>query len=98
MGWADRAIQTLRQGQAVTIYPRGHSMRGRIESGSAVHLAPVTASSHIEVGDVVLCVVRGRQYVHEVQAARGARYLIGNRKGGVNGWVGRSAIFGMMVE
>jgi len=30
MGWANAAIDRLRQGQAVTLRPRGHSMAGRI--------------------------------------------------------------------
>ena len=36
--------------------------------------------------------------LHLVKAAQDRRYLIGNNRGGVNGWVGRSAIFGVATR
>jgi hypothetical protein len=49
------------------------------------------------VGDIVLCRVRGSEYPHLVKAVRDQQFQIGNNRGGVNGWVGRSAIFGKLV-
>jgi hypothetical protein len=41
---------------------------------------------------------RGREYLHLVKARQGDRYLIGNNRGGINGWVGRRAIFGIATR
>jgi hypothetical protein len=46
----------------------------------------------------VPCKVRGREYLHLVKAAQGNRSLIGNNRGGTNGWVGRSAIVGIATR
>lgn len=62
-------------------------MRGRIESGQRVTLDP---DLEPDVGDAVLCRVRGSVYLHLVKAVEGRgrrrRYLIGNNRGGTNGW------------
>lgn len=96
MGWADPYIERLRRGQSVQFRPRGHSMRGRIESGQRVTVEPT--EEDLEVGEVVLCRVRGRCFLHLVKAIQGhgtaRRYLIGNNRGGINGWVPRTAIYG----
>ena len=76
--------------------PRGHSMRGKIESGQLCTVAPI-ASPPVE-GDIVLCRVRGAEYLHIVRAIRGDQFQIGNNRGGVNGWVTQSAIFGRLVR
>jgi hypothetical protein len=95
MSWATAYIAKLQNGETVQFRPRGQSMRGKVESGQLVTVVP--ADGPIEVGDVVLCKVRGRQYLHLVKAVQGERYLIGNNKGLVNGWVGRGAIYGKCV-
>lgn len=71
-------------------------MQGRIESGQLVTVSP--ALERLEVGDVVLCRVRGAEYLHLIKAVWGGRYLIGNNRGRVNGWVSRPAIFGKLVR
>jgi hypothetical protein len=96
MGWAANHIEKLRAGQTVQFRPRGHSMRGKIESGQLVTVEPAPES--LQAGDVVLCRVRGAEYLHLIKAVRGGRYLIGNNRGGVNGWVSRTAIFGKCVR
>jgi hypothetical protein len=96
MGWATAFIAKLEQGETVQVRPRGHSMRGRIESGQLCTVEP--APDELEVGDVVLCKVRGREYLHLVKARQGDRYLIGNNRGRTNGWVSRGAIFGKCVR
>jgi hypothetical protein len=77
-------------------------MRGRVASGQRVVVAPVDAQTRLQVGDVVLCRVHGRDYLHLVKAREGdgdvARYLIGNNRGGTNGWVHGHAIFGRMLS
>jgi hypothetical protein len=95
MSWATAYIAKLQNGETVQFRPRGQSMRGKVESGQLVTVAP--ADGPIEVGDMVLCKVRGRQYLHLVKAVQGERYLIGNNRGKVNGWVGRGAIYGKCV-
>jgi SOS-response transcriptional repressor LexA len=96
MGWATHYITKLREGATVQFRPRGHSMCGKIESGQLVTVEP--ASENLEVGDIVLCKVRGAEYLHLIKAVQGERYLIGNNRGKANGWVSRSAIFGKCVR
>lgn len=70
-------------------------MRGKIESGQLVTVEPLSADP--QVGDIVLCRVKGSEYLHLVKAIDGARFQIGNNRGHINGWVGRNAIFGRCV-
>ena len=97
MGWAAGYIERLRNGETVAFRPRGHSMRGRIESGQLCTVAPVDPAA-LAVGDIVLCKVNGREYLHLVKAVQGPRFQIGNNRGRVNGWVTASAIFGKCVR
>jgi hypothetical protein len=68
-------------------------MSGKIESGQLCTVEPVDPSS-IEVGDIVLCRVNGREYLHLVKAIDGERFQIGNNRGRINGWVTARSIFG----
>jgi hypothetical protein len=99
MSWADACIEKLRAGQIAQCRPHGGSMRGRIESGQLVTLDP---SREPNVDDAVLCRCRGNVYVHLINAIRGhgadRRYLIGNNRGGINGWIGRAAIYGVVID
>jgi hypothetical protein len=74
-------------------------MRGLIESGQQILLDP---NLKPEVGKIVLCRCRGRQYVHLIKAIQGhgskKKFLIGNNRGGINGWIGRRAIYGIVTE
>lgn len=72
-------------------------MTGRIESGQLCTVAPVDPAS-LAVGDVVLCRVRGAEYLHLIRAVQGPRFQIGNNRGHVNGWVAARAIFGRCVR
>jgi hypothetical protein len=96
MGWASGHIAKLRAGETVSFRPRGHSMSGKIESGNLCTVTPVDPGT-LEVGDVVLCKVNGREYLHLVKAVQGERFQIGNNRGRVNGWVSAGAIFGRCV-
>jgi hypothetical protein len=85
----DKAAKKLEQGETVSLKPHGSSMRGRIESGQRIVLAPCS-SDEIDVGDAVLAKVRGRWYIHLVKAIcqekNGRKFQIGNNCGGINGW------------
>jgi hypothetical protein len=72
-------------------------MKGRIESGQLCTVAPVDCSA-LSVGDIVLCKVRGAEYLHLVKAISGERFQIGNNRGGINGWVGAAGIFGKCIR
>ena len=72
-------------------------MTGKIESGQLCTVAPVDAST-LEVGAIVLCRVRGAEYLHLVKAIDGDRFLIGNNRGRINGWITSRSIFGRLVR
>ena len=40
MSWAKFAIEKLKQGETVQIRPRGHSMKGKVNDGERVTVAP----------------------------------------------------------
>jgi hypothetical protein len=93
MGWAASYIEKLRKGEIVSFRPRGNSMTGKIESGQLCTVEPVDAAS-LKVGDIVLCKVNGREYLHLIKAIQGPRFQIGNNRGRINGWVTANTIFG----
>ena len=100
MPWADRHIADLKEGHPISCRPHGNSMKGRIESGQLVHLEPVVEDP--AVGQAVLCKVRGSQYIHLVKGIKGhgtsRRFLIGNNRGGTNGWIPLSNIYGQVIK
>lgn len=75
-------------------------MRGKIESGQLVTVKPLVGEP--EVGQIVLCTVKGSQYLHLVKAVQGhgekRRYQIGNNRGGINGWIGQRQIYGCCTK
>lgn len=71
-------------------------MRGRIESGQLVTLAPVTPAD-VAVGDVILVQWQGNYPLHLVKEVRDGQLLIGNNVGKINGWVPASAVRGKVV-
>jgi hypothetical protein len=96
MGWVNEARKALAAGRQVQIRPFGGSMRGRIESGQLVTLAPAEPSE-VRVDDVVLVEWRGNFLLHLVREVQGDQLLIGNNIGKVNGWVPASAVVGKVV-
>lgn len=68
-------------------------MTGRVEDGQEVTVSPVDPAS-LNVGDVVLCKVKGREYLHLIKARDADRFQIGNNKGHINGWIGKHGVFG----
>ena len=98
MGWAAAYISKLRLGETVRFRPRGHSMKGKIDSGQLCTVEPVTDFEILAKGDIVLCKVNGAEYLHLIKAINGARFQIGNNRGRINGWVGANAIFGKCIK
>lgn len=98
MSWATFYIEQLRCGETVQFRPRGNSMTGKIESGNLCTVTPVSTDTVISKNDIVLCKVNGKQYLHLVLATKANQFLIGNNKGGINGWISRNAIFGKCIE
>jgi len=97
MGWAIHHIAKLKDGEVVSFRPRGNSMKGKIESGQLCTVTPITPEE-ISVGDIVLCKVNGREYLHLVKAIQGQRFQIGNKRGHINGWISANSIFGKCVS
>ena len=93
MGWATTHIERLQAGETVQFRPRGTSMQPRIMDRALVTVEPATTA---EEDDVVLCRVRGRDYLHRVEAVGDRGFRIGNMQGHTNGWT--RSIFGKVVE
>ena len=72
-------------------------MKGKVDDGATVTLEPVDPDK-LQVGDIVLVRVRGTDYLHLVKAINDGRFLIGNNRGGTNGWVGRNWIYGIATK
>lgn len=70
-------------------------MAPRIKSGQLCTVEPVDPAT-LRAGDIVLCKVRGSEYLHIVKAIQDERFQIGNNRGFINGWIGSSAIFGKL--
>lgn len=97
MGWAAAHIAKLKNGEVVQFRPRGNSMQPKIQSGNLCTVAPVDPQT-LSAGDVVLCKVRGNEYLHIVKAIQGQRFQIGNNRGLINGWIGPNSIFGKLTN
>lgn len=98
MGWAASYIVKLSNGETVSIRPRGHSMKGKIESGQLCTIEPISEVTMLKKGDIVLCKVNGNEYLHLIKAIQGLRFQIGNNRGRINGWISLNSIFGKCVK
>lgn len=96
MSWATKYIEDLKEGKEVSFRPRGNSMTGKISSGQLCTVEPVSIDS-LQTGDIVLCKVKGNQYLHLIKAIKGSRFQIGNNHGKINGWIGENSIFGKLT-
>ena len=97
MSWARFAIEKLKQGETVQIRPRGHSMKGKVNDGDRVTVAPCKPEE-LSVGDIVLVRVKGHDYLHLIKALDQGRFLIGNNRGRINGWVGHNCVYGIATK
>ena len=96
MGWVNDAVRALEKGETVQVRPQGGSMRGRIESGQRVTLAPVSFED-IEREDVILVRWKGNYILHLVKEKETERVLIGNNMGKINGWADASAVLAKAI-
>ncbi|HZS44674.1 MAG TPA: S24 family peptidase [Blastocatellia bacterium] len=97
MSWAKYAKEALARGETTQIRPRGHSMKGKVNDGDLVTLEPCDTET-LQVGDIVLVRVHGTDYLHLIKAINKDRFLIGNNRGEVNGWVGHNCIYGKATK
>jgi len=89
-------IEKLLAGETIISKESGNSMLPIIKSKQAVKIEP-TAWDKIKVGDIVYCKVKGHYYTHLVKAIdQNKGCLIGNNKGGINGW--SKQIYGKVIE
>jgi len=93
MSWAKYAKETLAKGEIAQVRPRGNSMKGKVDDGDLVTLEPCDVNT-LQIGDIVLVRVKGNDYLHLIKAINNGRFLIGNNRGGINGWVGHNCIYG----
>jgi len=103
MSWAKQAIEDLANGaNSVAVRPRGNSMHPKVKSGARVVVRPIADYGALEKGDIVLVTVKGRTYLHLIKGKRNShgklQFLIGNNKGGINGWTNASNVHGITAE
>lgn len=102
MNWATQHIANLREGKTVSFRPHGNSMQGRIESGQLVTVAPIADIQTLCVGDIVLCKVNGKCFVHLITAIKNKfpkqQFQISNNKNHVNGWTSSNGIYGKVIR
>ena len=72
-------------------------MRGKVNDGDLVTLEPCDPDK-LAVDDIVLVRVHGNVYLHLIKARDKDRFLIGNNRGGINGWVGSNCIYGIATS
>src|SRR4051812_28734822 len=97
MSWADEAIEKLQQGERAQVRQSGISMAGKVNDGDIVTLEPCNPKK-LAVGDIVLVKVKGYVYLHLIKDMNNGRCLIGNNRGGTNGWVGTNSIYGKAIK
>ena len=89
-------LEKLENGETFTTSEKGNSMVPLIKSGQEHILAPVKIED-VKKGDIVYCKVKGNFYTHLVKAINETKgCLIGNNKGGTNGWT--KAVYGIVIE
>jgi hypothetical protein len=98
MSWASVYIEKLNKGETVEFRPKGDSMAGLISNGQLCTVKPIDDTTNIKEGNIVLCRVYGRVYLHLVKATRHGQYQIGNNRGHINGWTVRRNIYGILTD
>ena len=82
----------LKDGKTVSMHIHGNSMTPVIQSGQEVTIVPFDGM--VMLGDVVLCKVGKKMYLHLILTIRNSEVLIGNNHGHINGWIPTSQIYG----
>jgi hypothetical protein len=93
MNWK---VEKLQKGEIFITKEKGNSMIPLIHSNQPHKLSPATWEQ-VKEGDIVYCKVKGNFYTHLVKAKNEQRgCLIGNNRGGINGWT--KQVFGKVIE
>lgn len=83
MNWK---VEKLLAGETIISKEKGNSMLPLIKSGQPVEIEPITWEQ-CEEGDIVYVKVHGNYYTHLVKGKNQDKgLLIGNNRGGINGW------------
>lgn len=89
-------LERLEKKESFITSEKGNSMSPLIKSGQKHKIVPATWKD-VEVGDIVYCKVKGNFYTHLVKGKNDEKgCLIGNNKGGINGWT--KQVFGKVIE
>jgi hypothetical protein len=80
MGWVKDALGELAAGRPAQVRPSGGSMRGRIESGQLVTIAPIEPAD-VQVEDAVLVRWKGGYLLHLVKEIKGDSFSSGTISG-----------------
>lgn len=90
----NRAIKELDEVGETSLKVSGNSMSPLIKTKSTL---VIKKTNDYEVGDAVLCKVKGNIYVHKVTKVDAeGRYLISNNKGHDNGWT--KTVYGRVTQ
>lgn len=89
-------LERLQNGETFITSEKGNSMVPLLKSGQDHKLAPATWEE-VSPEDIVYCKVKGNYYTHLVIAKNNDKgCLIGNNKGGINGWT--KNVYGKVIE
>lgn len=89
-------LDKLQKGETIVTNEKGNSMSPLIMSGQYHKIKPTTWEN-CNVDDIVYCKVKGNFYTHLVKAKNNEKgLLIGNNKGGINGWT--KQVYGIIIE
>jgi hypothetical protein len=104
-------IQKLQAGETIQYRESGNSMRGLIGHRELITCEPIADYSAIRPGQglasAVFCKVRGNYYTHLIKGVREHKrddgtsrfeFLIGNNRGGTNGWTPQEKVFGRVIR
>lgn len=89
-------LERLQSGETFITSEKGNSMVPLIKSGQDHKLAPAKWED-VQPDDIVYCKVKGRFLTHLVKGKNDDKgLLIGNNKGGINGWT--KQVYGKVIE
>ena len=89
-------LERLLNDETFTTSEKGNSMTPLIKSGQEHVLAPANIED-IQIGDIVYCKVKSYFCTHLVKAISSEKgLLIGNNKGGINGWT--KNVYGKVIK
>lgn len=89
-------LERLLNGETFITSEKGNSMVPLIKSGQEHKISPISIED-VDIGDIVYCKVKGNYYTHLVKAKDIIKgLLIGNNRGGINGWT--KQVYGKVIE